>query len=114
MLGVEPDARMADFARAAGLPVEVSTLEAWEPAVRKFDTVIAARSWHWIAPVAGALKAAEVLRPNGRVAIFGHMFEPPPRWPNHSLLLSGRSCLTRPSATRLIGGVLTSTGVRAR
>jgi hypothetical protein len=28
--------------------------------------------------VAGALKAAEVLRPNGRVAIFGHVFEPPP------------------------------------
>jgi SAM-dependent methyltransferase len=78
VLGVEPDARMADFARAAGLPVEVSTFEAWEPAGRKFDTVVAAQSWHWIDPVAGALKAAEVLRPNGRVAIFGHVFEPPP------------------------------------
>jgi hypothetical protein len=29
-------------------------------------------------PVVGALKAAEVLRPNGRVAIFGHVFEPSP------------------------------------
>ena len=78
VLGVEPDARMADFARAAGLPVEVSTFEAWDPAGRKFDTVIAAQSWHWIDPVAGALKAADVLRPGGRLAIFGHVFEPPP------------------------------------
>jgi SAM-dependent methyltransferase len=78
VLGVEPDARMADFVRAAALPVEVSTFETWEPVGRKFDTVIAAQSWPWIGPVAGALKAAEVLRPNGRVAIFGHVFEPPP------------------------------------
>ncbi|WP_287930914.1 class I SAM-dependent methyltransferase [Arthrobacter sp.] len=77
VLGVEPDARMADFARAAGLPVETATFEAWEPAGRKFDVVIAAQSWHWVDPVAGALKAAEVLRPSGRLAIFGHAFEPP-------------------------------------
>lgn len=77
VLGVEPDTRMADFARATGLPVEVSTFEAWEPAGRMFDTVIAAQSWHWVDPVAGAVKAAEVLRPEGRLAIFGHVFEPP-------------------------------------
>jgi len=34
VLGVEPDARMADVARAAGLPVEVTTFEAWAPAGR--------------------------------------------------------------------------------
>lgn len=78
VLGVEPDARMADFARARGLPVEVATFEAWEPAGRAFDAVIAAQSWHWVDPAAGALKAARVLRPNGRLAIFGHVFEPPP------------------------------------
>lgn len=77
VLGVEPDARMADFARATGLPVEVSTFEEWVPAGRIFDTVIAAQSWHWVDPVAGAAKAAEVLRPQGRLAIFGHVFEPP-------------------------------------
>ena len=77
VLGVEPDARMADFARAGGLPVEVSTFEAWEPAGRVFDTVIAAMSWHWVDPIAGLAKAAEVLRPRGRLAIFGHVFEPP-------------------------------------
>jgi SAM-dependent methyltransferase len=79
VLGVEPDARMAEFARAQGVEVEVATFEAWEPAGRAFDAVIAAQSWHWIDPVAGAAKAAAVLRPGGRLAIFGHVFEPPDR-----------------------------------
>ncbi|MEU6739785.1 class I SAM-dependent methyltransferase [Streptosporangium sandarakinum] len=77
VLGVEPDARMADFARARGLRVEVATFEAWQPAGRTFDAVIAAQSWHWVDPVAGAVKAARVLRPGGRLAIFGHVYEPP-------------------------------------
>lgn len=77
VLGVEPDARMADCARATGVPVEVNTFETWEPAGRVFDMVIAAQSWHWVDPDAGAVKAAEVLRPHGRLAIFGHVFEAP-------------------------------------
>lgn len=77
VLGVEPDARMADYARSRGLPVEVANFEAWEPAGRTFDTVIAAQSWHWVDPVAGAEKAARVLRPDGRLAVFGHAYEPP-------------------------------------
>ena len=77
LLGVEPDARMAEFARARGLPVEVATFESWEPAGRVFDTVIAAQSWHWVDPIAGAAKAAQVLRTQGRLAIFGNVFEPP-------------------------------------
>ena len=77
VLGVEPDARMAEFARARGLPVEVATFEAWAPDDRRFDTVIAAQSWHWVDPVTGAAKAAQVLRPRGRLAIFGHVYEPP-------------------------------------
>ncbi|MER6980061.1 class I SAM-dependent methyltransferase, partial [Streptomyces carpinensis] len=77
VFGVEPDARMADFARALGLRVEVATFEAWQPAGRTFDAVVAAQSWHWVDPVAGAVKAARVLRPGGRLAIFGHVYEPP-------------------------------------
>lgn len=57
---------------SAGLPVE-----AWAPAGRMFDAVIAAQSWHWVDPDAGPVKAARVLRPDGRLAIFGHVFEPP-------------------------------------
>jgi SAM-dependent methyltransferase len=77
VLGVEPDARMADFARSRGLQVEVAAFESWQPAGRMFDAVIAAQSWHWVDPVAGAVKAARVLRPGGRLAIFGHVYEPP-------------------------------------
>jgi SAM-dependent methyltransferase len=78
VLGVEPDARMAEFARCCGLEVEVSTFEAWEPAGRQFDAVVAGTAWHWVDPVAGAAKAAQVLRPGGRLAPFHHVFQTPP------------------------------------
>src|ERR1700733_3106922 len=78
VLGVEPDARMAEFARGSGIEVEVATLEAWDPAGRQFDAVIAGTAWHWIDPVAGAAKAAAVLRPGGVLAPFGHVYELPP------------------------------------
>ncbi|MFE3542760.1 class I SAM-dependent methyltransferase [Nocardia sp. NPDC059177] len=77
VLGIEPDARMAEFARARGLRVEVASFEQWQPHDRSFDAVVAAQSWHWVDPAVGAAKAAEVLRPGGRLAIFGHVYEPP-------------------------------------
>ncbi|MPY59269.1 class I SAM-dependent methyltransferase [Streptomyces spongiae] len=77
VLGIEPDERMAKFARARGLQVEVAPFEAWQQAGRRFDAVVAAQSWHWVDPVAGAVKAARALRPDGRLAIFGHVYEPP-------------------------------------
>lgn len=77
VLGIDPDERMAAYARERGLDVEVSTFEAWEPAGRLFDVVTAAQSWHWVDPAIGVPKAASVLRPGGRLAIFGHVFEPP-------------------------------------
>jgi SAM-dependent methyltransferase len=78
VLGVEPDARMADFARRSGVEVEVATFEAWEHAGRQFDAVVAGTAWHWVDPVAGAAKAAQVLRPGGRLAPFHHVFQTPP------------------------------------
>lgn len=77
VLGVEPDARMAEFARRDGLEVEVSTFETWAPAGRTFDAVVAGQAWHWIDPVAGAAKAAQVLRAGGLLAPFWHVFQPP-------------------------------------
>jgi SAM-dependent methyltransferase len=77
VLGVEPDARMAQFARRGGVEVEVATFEAWDPTGRTFDAVIAGQSWHWVDPVAGAAKAVQVLRPGGLLALFWHVFEPP-------------------------------------
>jgi SAM-dependent methyltransferase len=78
VLGVEPDARMADFARRTGIGVEVATFEAWDGAGRVFDAVVAGQAWHWVDPLAGAAKAAGVLRPGGLLAPFWHVFDPPP------------------------------------
>jgi len=78
VLGVEPDPRMAEFARRSGVEVEVARFEAWDPAGRTFDAVIAGQAWHWVDPVAGAAKAAQVLRPGGRLAVFWNVDQPPP------------------------------------
>ncbi|MFG2181636.1 class I SAM-dependent methyltransferase [Streptomyces abikoensis] len=78
VLGVEPDARMADVARRFGADVEVATIEDWDPAGREFDAVVAGQAWHWIDPVAGTAKAARVLRPGGRLALFWNVPELPP------------------------------------
>jgi SAM-dependent methyltransferase len=56
----------------------VATFEAWDPAGRTFDALVAGTAWHWIDPVAGAVKAAQVLRPGGRLAPFWHVFQLPP------------------------------------
>ncbi|MEV7190446.1 class I SAM-dependent methyltransferase [Streptomyces sp. NPDC093510] len=78
VLGVEPDERMADFARRLGVSVEAAAFEAWEPAGREFDAVVAGQAWHWVDPVAGAAKAARVLRPGGSLVLFWNVPEPPP------------------------------------
>jgi SAM-dependent methyltransferase len=78
VLGVDPDARMAGLARRYGLEVEVATFETWDGAGRDFDAVVAGQSWHWVDPVAGAARAARLLRPGGRLAVFWNAFQPPP------------------------------------
>jgi len=77
VLGVDPDPRMAELARQGGTEVEVAKFEDWDPGGRTFDAVIAAQSWHWVDRVAGAAKAAAVLRPGGRLAVFWNVFGPP-------------------------------------
>jgi SAM-dependent methyltransferase len=78
VLGVDPDARMAEVARRGGLAVEVAKFEDWDPAGRTFDAVVAGQAWHWVDPAAGAAKAALALRPGGRLALFWNAFQPPP------------------------------------
>ncbi|MGP3990491.1 class I SAM-dependent methyltransferase [Streptomyces sp. 3N207] len=77
VLGVEPDPRLADFARRGGIEVEEATFESWDPAGRAFDVIVAGQAWHWVDPVAGAAKAAQVLRPGGLLAAFWHVFQLP-------------------------------------
>lgn len=78
VLGVDADARMAGLARQTGVEVEVAAFEAWDPAGRTFDAVISGQAWHWVDPVVGAGKAAQVLRPGGRLAVFWNVLQPPP------------------------------------
>lgn len=77
VLGVEPDQRMAEFARGRGVQVEVATFETWDPAARTFDAVVSGTAWHWVDPHAGAAKAAQVLRPGGVLAPFGNVYQLP-------------------------------------
>lgn len=64
VVGVEPDLRMAAFAKTRGVEVDVSSLEAWTP--RTCDVMFAAQSWHWIDPVVGATVASRAIRAGGR------------------------------------------------
>lgn len=79
VLGVEVDARMAELARAKGVEVEVAPFEHWPANGRLFDLVTSAQAWHWIEPRAGAVKAAAVLTPGGRIGVFWNFGDPPPQ-----------------------------------
>ena len=70
VLGLEPDDRMADVARRRGVVVEAGTIEEWDAAGRQFDVLSAGQAWHWVDPDRGAAKAAQVLRPGGRIGLF--------------------------------------------
>jgi SAM-dependent methyltransferase len=76
VLGVEQDARMAAVARATGLVVEIEPFEQWDARERKFDLLISAQAWHWVDPVVGAEKAAELLRPGARIGLFWNADNP--------------------------------------
>ncbi len=69
---------MAEFAPHTGLELAMSRFEDWDAAGRVFDAVVSGTTWHWIDPAAGAAKAAEVLRPDGRLSVFWNVHEPPP------------------------------------
>jgi SAM-dependent methyltransferase len=77
VLGVEPDQRMAEYARKSGLEIDVATFEDWDASGRTFDLVTASVAWHWIDPVAGAVTAAKALRPGGLLAPLWHTYELP-------------------------------------
>lgn len=78
VLGIEPDPRMAAVARAKGLAVEVARFEEWDSRGRRFGLLTSGQAWHWVAPQAGADKAAEVLAPGARLALFWNFATLPP------------------------------------
>jgi SAM-dependent methyltransferase len=76
VLGLEPDPRMAEVARRHGVTVEAGTIEDWDAAGRRFDLLTAGQAWHWVDPRRGAAKAAQVLRPGGRIGLFWNQAHP--------------------------------------
>lgn len=66
VLGVEPDARMAEVARRHGIAVIISDVEHWKAS--PCDVMYSAQAWHWVDPIRGAEVAAESVRSGGRWA----------------------------------------------
>jgi SAM-dependent methyltransferase len=114
VLGVEPDARMADHARQRGLEVEVATFEDWDPAGRAFDAIVAGQAWHWIDPVAGAGKAARSLCPGGRLAVFWNASQPPPDLAEAFAAVFRRVLPDSPLFQRPVPGAEAYSGLSAR
>ena len=71
--GVEIDERMAAVARSHDIDVVVSSFEKWEPTER-FDLITSGQAWHWIDPDHGYRRAANLLRPGGRLALFWNSY----------------------------------------
>jgi SAM-dependent methyltransferase len=74
IVAVELSPDMAAVARRnlRGFPnvtVEVSAFEAWTPPPARFDLVVSATAFHWIDPAVRVPKAADVLRPDGALAL---------------------------------------------
>jgi SAM-dependent methyltransferase len=75
---VELDERLAQRLRSkhdrAGLSVAVSSFEDADLPAAAFDLVVAATSFHWVDPGVGLVRAADVLRPGGWLALWWNVF----------------------------------------
>ena len=76
VLAVEPDTRMAAVAQAKGIPVELATFEDWDPAGRRFDRVVFAASFHWVAPAVALPKIRGILDDGGKLALIWNRLRP--------------------------------------
>ncbi len=57
-----------------------SNFEEWEPIDRSFDAIIAATSWHWVAPESKHQKAASVLKTGGSLVLLWNTAMQPPTY----------------------------------
>ncbi|MBI2741429.1 MAG: class I SAM-dependent methyltransferase [Rhodospirillales bacterium] len=78
ILAIDPGPEMVREARAAlaqfgNVTLARSTFEALPAEPASFQLIIAAQSWHWVAPEVRFAKAAKVLSPRGALAAFGHV-----------------------------------------
>jgi SAM-dependent methyltransferase len=75
VLGIEPSAEMAAYARAATEPlghVEIieSDFERWQPNGVTFPLAYAAQAWHWVDQRSGYAHARAALAPGGHLVAF--------------------------------------------
>jgi SAM-dependent methyltransferase len=78
LTAVEPGPDLAGLARRRllgfdNVHIETSTFEDWNDRGRRFDLLLAAASWHWVNRSVGWPKAHEVLKPQGWMALIGHV-----------------------------------------
>jgi SAM-dependent methyltransferase len=74
---LEPSAEMASIAQVTlahspGVTVVRSSFERWEPTVADVNLVASANAWHWVDPDVRWSKAAELLAPDGYLALLWH------------------------------------------
>jgi SAM-dependent methyltransferase len=60
------------FAGRDDVAFVTARFEDWPVSRGAYRRVAAAQSWHWVAPQIGFEKAAQALRPDGWLAVFGH------------------------------------------
>lgn len=78
ILAIDPGPEMLRVARESlagfkNIELIESTFEAWSADTTVVQLIIAAQSWHWVAPEVRFTKAADVLSPAGVLAVFGHV-----------------------------------------
>jgi SAM-dependent methyltransferase len=86
VVAIEPSPEMAAVASRNCLHfpqvlIEVSSFEDWPLQLEAFDLLISAQAWHWVAPEVRYVKAGQVLRPSGGLALFWNR----PRWEDSAM-----------------------------
>jgi SAM-dependent methyltransferase len=77
ILALEPSPAMAAVAmrhcsRFPGVRIVGATFEDWTVDASGFDLLFSAQAWHWVDPSVRYVKAAQVLRAGGTLALFWH------------------------------------------
>jgi SAM-dependent methyltransferase len=78
ILAIDPGPEMIrnareNLAKFSNVELTEATFETWAQKPPVFRLIIAAQSWHWVSPEVRFTKAAEVLSPDGSLAVFGHV-----------------------------------------
>ena len=81
IVGLEPAPEMAALARKrikrfARVNIIEKKFEEWNPGDERFDLVVSAQAFHWVRPEIGYRKAALLLKPSGKLALFWNLRRP--------------------------------------